>query len=329
MPLSRPPLERMMKIHSALQAGRFPKASDLAGELEVNPKTVLRDIEFMRDRLNLPLEYDRANRGFAYTSEVSAFPTMQITEGELLALLVAEKALQQYRGTNFEKPLSAAFKKLAASLPENISINFSEWEQTISFRTSAEPILDLGVFDKLARATAGHQTLRLTYRKPGRKATELRVVDPYQLANINGEWFLFAWCHLRKDIRTFAPARIVGVEAGGETFKKPEKFSLERRLRDSFGVIAGQGDFDVVLRFEELVSDYIREKRWHASQKLSELPDGGVELRLKLSSLDEIRRWVLGWGGSCRVVGPAELATSVRRAAEQMAALYPPGKAQG
>ena len=328
MPLSRPPLERMMKIHAALQAGRFPKASDLAGEMEVNPKTILRDIEFMRDRLNLPLEYSRTNKGFAYTAEVSAFPTMQITEGELLALLVAEKALQQYRGTNFEKPLSAAFKKLAASLPENISINFSDWEQTISFRTSAEPILDLGVFDKLSRATAGHQTLRLTYRKPGRKATELRVVDPSQLANINGEWFLFAWCHLRKDIRTFAPARIVGVEAGGETFKRPEKFSLERRLRDSFGVIAGQGDFEVVLRFDELVSDYIREKRWHPSQKLSERPDGGVELRLKLSSIDEIRRWVLGWGGSCRVVGPAELATLVRRAAEQIAALYPPGKAQ-
>ena len=325
MPYSRPPLERMMKIHAALQAGRFPKASDLAGELEVNPKTILRDIEFMRDRMNLPVEYSRATKGFAYTAEVSAFPTMQITEGELLAMLVAEKALQQYRGTNFEKPLAAAFKKLAASLPENISINFSDWEQTISFRTSAEPILDLAVFDQLARATAGHQRLRLTYRKPGRKATELRVVDPYQLANINGEWFLFAWCHLRKDIRTFAPARIVGVEASGDTFKRPEKFSLERRLRDSFGVIAGKGNFDVVLRFDELVSDYIREKRWHPSQKLAELPDGGVELRLKLSSLDEIRRWVLGWGGSCRVVGPDELASSVRRAAEQMLGLYPAG----
>ena len=120
----------------------------------------------------------------------------------------------------------------------------------------------------------------------------------------------------------------MGVEASGDTFKRPEKFSLERRLRDSFGVIAGKGSFDVVLRFDELVSDYIREKRWHPSQKLAELPGGGVELRLKLSSIDEIRRWVLGWGGSCRVVGPAELATSVRRAAEQIAALYPPGKAQ-
>lgn len=317
-----------MKIHAALQAGRYPNSQDLAGEMEVNPKTILRDIEFMRDRMNLPVEYIRAKGGFGYTGEVGGFPTMQITEGELLAMLVAEKALQQYRGTNFEKPLAAAFKKLAASLPENVSINFSDWEQTISFRTSAEPILDLGVFDQLAKATAAHQRLRLTYRKPGRKATEQRLIDPYQLANINGEWFLFAWCHLRKDIRTFAPARIVGIEPTGETFKRPEKFSLERRLRDSFGVIAGQGSFDVVLRFDELVADYIREKRWHPSQKLAELPDGGVELKLKLSSLDEVRRWVLGWGGSCKVVGPEELAASVRRAAEQMVELYPAGRRQ-
>jgi proteasome accessory factor B len=34
---------------------------------------------------------------------VDAFPTLTITEGELFALLVAEKALQQYRGTPYEK----------------------------------------------------------------------------------------------------------------------------------------------------------------------------------------------------------------------------------
>ena len=85
--------------------------------------------------------------------------------------------------------------------------------------------------------------MQLTYRKPGQRATELRVVDPYHLANINGEWFLFAWCHLRRDIRTFVPARIQAAEPTGKTFARPQKFSLEKRLRDSFGVQSGQGNF--------------------------------------------------------------------------------------
>ncbi len=306
-----------MRIHQALLAGKFPNATSLAGELEYSAKTIHRDLEFMRDRMELPIEFDHAHNGYHYTEEVGAFPTMQITEGELFALLVAEKALQQYRGTNFEKPLVSAFKKMTASLPDTISFNLEDWEQTISFRTSAEAILDLEVFDALAQATANRRQLELAYRKPGRGLVEPRVVDPYHLANINGEWFLFAWCHLRKDLRTFVPARIKTVKETGETFQRPKKFSLEKRLRDSFGVHSGQGEFDVVIRFDERVADFIREKRWHPSQKIKTLRDGGLELSMRLSSLIEVQRWVLGWGGNALPVGPPELVTAVRESAEQ------------
>src|SRR5229473_8215125 len=156
---SRPPLERMLKIHQAIKAGKYPNASALARELEVSTKSVHRDLEFMRDRLELPLEYDGSRFGYFYTQVVSSFPTLQITEGELFALLVAEKALQQYRGTNFEKPLLSAFRKMAAALPDTISLNLADWEQTISFRTSAEPIINLQIFDALAKATAQRKQL--------------------------------------------------------------------------------------------------------------------------------------------------------------------------
>jgi predicted DNA-binding transcriptional regulator YafY len=315
---SRPPLERMLRIHRAIQAGRFPNASTLAREIEVATKTIHRDLEFMRDRLDLPLEYDARRFGYFYTQQVSAFPTVQISEGELFALIVAEKALQQYRGTNFEKPLLSAIRKMEQSLPDTISLNLADIEQTISFRTRAEPILDLGIFDSLAKATAHRQQLELTYRKPGRRQPEPRLVDPYHLANINGEWFLFAWDHARRDIRTFVPARVQAVKPTGKTFERPEKFSLEKRLRDSFGVHSGEGEYEVVLRFNARVADFIREKKWHESQRLRELKTGGVELRLTLSSLLEIERWVLSWGGDAVVVKPRELAEAVKAAAEKI-----------
>lgn len=308
----------MLRIHQAIQAGGFPNASTLAQGFEVSTKTINRDLAFMRDRLDLPLAYHPQRFGYHYTQPVSAFPSLQITEGELFALLVAEKALQQYRGTNFERPLISAFKKMAASLPDTVSLNLADWEQTISFRTSAEPVLNLEIFDALARAAAQRRQLKLAYRKPGRTEIEERVVDPYHLANINGEWFLFAFDHLRQDIRTFVPARIKAAQPTGRTFPRPQKFSLEKRLRDSFGVHFGQGEYDVVLRFSEFVADYIREKRWHPSQQLRELKDGQLELRLKLSGLEEIKRWVLSWAGEAVVVQPKELAMAVRSAAEKI-----------
>ena len=314
---SRPPLERMLRIHQLVQAGSFPNATSLAREIEVSTKTIQRDLEFMRERLNLPLGFDRLHNGFYYTAEVSAFPTMQITEGELFALVVAEKALQQYRGTSFEKPLLSALRKMEQSLPDTISLNLADIEQTISFRTRAEPILDLKIFDVLAKAVSQRQQLELHYRKPGHKA-EPRIVDPYHLANINGEWFLFAFDHARKDIRTFAPARIESAAPTGKTFERSQKFSLEKRLRDSFGVHAGEGKFEVVLRFTPRAADYIREKKWHPSQTLKDLKDGGAELRMKLSSLAEVERWVLSWAGEAKVLKPLELAESVRTAAKRI-----------
>jgi proteasome accessory factor B len=308
----------MLRIHQAIQSGKYPNASTLARELEVSTKSIHRDIEFMRDRLELPVEYDGRRFGYHYTEEVSAFPTVQITEGELFALIVAEKALQQYRGTNFEKPLLSAIKKMEQSLPDTISLNLSDVEQTISFRTRAEPILDLEIFDALAKATAHRRQIELAYRKPGTGQTEARVVDPYHLANINGEWYLFAWDHGRKDIRTFVPARVRSVKPTGKHFERPQKFSLDRRLRDSFGVHSGDGEFEILLRFNSRVADYVREKKWHESQQLRELKDGGVELRLTLSGLAEVERWILSWGGDVKVLKPRELADSVKQAARKI-----------
>jgi len=120
---SRPPMERMLRIHQAIQSGIFPNATRLAEQLEVSKKSIHRDIDFMRDRLDLPVEYDAAKYGYFYTEEVSGFPTFSVTEGEMVALFVAEKALQQYRGTTFEKPLLSAFQKIEEALPDTISLN--------------------------------------------------------------------------------------------------------------------------------------------------------------------------------------------------------------
>lgn len=318
LPVTRPPLERMMRIHDALKSGRHPNASTLGTELEVCAKTVRRDLEFLRDRMGLPIAFDPVRNGYRYTEEVDAFPSLQISEGELFALMVAEKALQQYRGTPFEHRLVTALKKLERALPDTVSLNLTEWDHAISFRTSAEPIVAVPVMEMLADAIQQRRRLKLAYRKPGARTADERVVDPYHLANVNGDWYLFAFDHLRQAIRTFVPTRIQSAAPTGESFRRPARFALEKQLRDSFGIHSKEGDFEVVLRFNEAVADYIREKRWHPSQQLAECEGGAVELRLRLGSLVEIQRWILGWAGHARVLAPPELAEGVRDAAREI-----------
>src|SRR5262245_10961175 len=149
---SRPPLARMMQLHAQLQARKFPNCRKLALELEVSEKTIQRDIEFMRYRLGLPIEYDPLHFGFVYTEPVTSFPAIQVSEGEIVALFVAQKALQQYHGTTFEAPLRAAFKKIGDGLNDKVSFTWSDLDSAISFRNVGQSEADLKVFEVLSHA---------------------------------------------------------------------------------------------------------------------------------------------------------------------------------
>ena len=78
--LSRPPLERMLRIHEELRRGVLVNCTKLVESLEVSRKTVVRDIAFMRDRLDLPIEFDPRLNAYRYTQPVNSFPTVKVTE---------------------------------------------------------------------------------------------------------------------------------------------------------------------------------------------------------------------------------------------------------
>lgn len=83
---TRPPLERMQAIHNSIAAGRYPNCRTLGRSLAVAPRTVQRDIEFMKFRLALPIAYDAALHGYCYTEYVEAFLTQRFNTGEVSAL---------------------------------------------------------------------------------------------------------------------------------------------------------------------------------------------------------------------------------------------------
>ena len=164
---SRPPLERMMRMHQRLKAGRYPNCRKLAEELEVSSKTVQRDIDFMRYRLGLPIEYDQLHFGFYYTEPVSSFPNVEISEGELVGLYIGQKALAQFKGTSFEAPLSTAFRKITDGLRDTISVTWSDLDSAISFRSTGRSVADVHLFEQLGHAVFKQIEVRFEYKKTG------------------------------------------------------------------------------------------------------------------------------------------------------------------
>ena len=99
---------------------------------------------------------------------------------------------------------------------------------------------------------------------------------------------------------------------------------MDAHLRGSFGVFKGdpEGDYEVVVDFDAWATDLVRGRRWHATQELTELPDGTSRLRLRLDTLEEMERWVLSWGMHATVVRPRELARRIQRTTATLAERY-------
>jgi proteasome accessory factor B len=319
---SRPPLERMMQIHQRIQSRRYPNCNQLARALEVSTRTIKRDIDFMRCRLDLPIEYDSRRYGYYYSKEVRQFPGVRITESELFALLVAHKAISNYRGTPFEQPLETAFRKLTAQLSPDSEYTFHNLEQALSFRPLGPETTDLDLFQRLHRAIREKRVLEFFYRNLGAGQSQKRLVEPYHVACVENRWYLFGFDRKRKAMRTFALSRMHRATLTKRRFQRSNAFNADEYLRGSFGVFKGEADFEVVIEFDRWAADLLRSRRWHPSQEVIEFPNGGLRMRFRLNNIEEIESWVLGWGPHAMVIRPQRLADRVRAAAEAVAKLY-------
>jgi len=270
----------------------------------------------------LPIEYEPSQHGYSYTSEVESLPTIDISEGELLALSIARKALDHYKGTPFEQPLANALNKLSASLPDTITANLDELSDTISFKQGRLSNLDESTLKLAIKAALEKRVLKFQYKKSGDPKPQTRIANPYHVTNYQGKWYLLAWDHGREAIRTFLLARASKLELQTEVFKLPADFSADDYLWSSFGIWSRSGDFAVAIRIGPSLVDYVSENIWHPTQEIETQEDGSLILRFKLGSFEEIAQWILSWGRQAEALEPPELRDLVREQAQAVADLY-------
>jgi predicted DNA-binding transcriptional regulator YafY len=309
-------LDRITRIHAELKAHRYPNAGRLAKELEVSRKTIQRDLDYMRDRRRLPIEYSARHRGFFYSHPVpDRLPeAVELTEAEIFAMLVAHKAVAQYQGTPFEQPLAAAFERICATLNDEDRYSVTQLKDVLSFRPFGPEETDLKVFQVVSQAVAQRRVLRFEYRKPLAATSTSRRVEPYHLINVENRWFLLTRDLVRQEKRTFTVARISAPALCEETFERPADFKVEDHLKSSFSILRGDDPdalYDVVIELDAWATEHARSRTWHGSQQTVLLPCGASRMRFRLSALEEVERWVLSWGHHAAVIQPESLRLKV------------------
>lgn len=297
----------------------------LVERLEVSKRTLERDLELLRDRLEAPLEYDFGRRGYRYTKAFS-LPRASLTAGELAVLLIGQRLLAETAGTPFAGAARQVMDKLPLLLGQEVSVDLEPLQRDhVSFGV---PELrgdeqDLSRrFDLLSEALADGRTMSMDYYTVSRDVHSHREVDPYHLHWKDGAWYLIGYCHMRKEVRIFALDRMENLVRSEGRFVRPRDFDVNEYLGHSWSMERGEQERLVRIAFDRVQARWIRERVWMEGQEIEEQADGGLVLAFRASGLGAVKRWVLGFGRHAEVLEPEELRRTVEEEVEMAAEVY-------
>jgi predicted DNA-binding transcriptional regulator YafY len=312
-------LTRICRIHELLAAGRPVNAESLAREWEISARTIKRDIDLMRVQFDAPIEWDASRKTHRYTRpyELSPATVPRITADEALALILASRTFPAWRGSSLGRALAAALEKMRPVLGDSLSIGPDELSRLIyepATPGDCETEAERRHLSDLLDAIRNRRVIRITYQKPKARGPAQRTIHPLHLAILDHRWMLVAHDATRRDLRNFLLARIKCLHpvAHAAPFTPPPGFDASAYLSGSFGLFTGEKLATVRIHFDAFAAPYIRERRWHPSQTLRELPRGQVEATMRLNNLIDVRRWILGWGRHARALAPAALVRAIK-----------------
>jgi len=316
--LYRSQFRRLAELDREIRSGKYPNCFSFAKKWEVSRRTIARDIEFLKER-GAPLQYDSVKNGYRYTDRSWQLPALDLTEGELLQLLLAGRMASRYRGTPLARTLDALFEKIAAALPDRISVDPAFVGEQFSFHGMPAREMSEKVWTAVVRALQSCRILQIVYAPVGEEDSETRDVEPVHVACIADEWYLVAHCRKRDALRHFSIAQIRSAKPMAETFE-PHDFDPEEYFSNRFGRFIGEPGktYNVVVKFAKTAAPWVLERTWHPKQKVKRHRDGSLTLSFPAPALYEVKRWTLSWGAEAEVVGPRELHNSILSEATAM-----------
>ena len=314
---------RLLLVDKAIRSGKYPNANKIAAIAEVTPRTIQRDIEYMRYMYGAPLEYDPVHRGYYYTEENYFIKGVPLTEGELFSIALFDRLLDQYKNTPLERSIRAVFSKIVRCLPDNVSVDTGFLDSSVTVISDPAGNIDLKVFDTIFRALQIKQTVTFEYRTLKQSGYSVRKADPYHAICQRGNWYFIAHCHERKKPRMFAFSRIRNIVLCNSSYQIPASFNPHSFFDKEMGVWASSRTVQTVeLLFEKEIRTYALERQWHSTQTVRENEDGSVYVKFVTNQIPEVLRHVLGQGHTVKVLGPAELVKMVKKETEKVREMY-------
>lgn len=307
--------ERFYKIQRLLTQRRYVLRETFIEELGVSRATLKRDLAYLRDRMLVPIEWDR-DRGYfldesAGPDQTYQLPGLWFSAAEVHALLTMEQLLERLQPgllSQQVRPLRERIRKILATG----DYATDEVTRRIRVLQMGSRLVEPAHFQAVASALLSRRRLRISHYRRSTDETVEREVSPQRLVHYRDNWYLDAWCHLRAGLRTFAVDAIRDAAILDKTAREVSDKALDAVLAAGYGIFAGESVQTAVLRFDAVRARWVSHETWHPQQEGQFEADGRWVLRVPFSDPRELLMDILKYGADVEVLAPAALRKAVK-----------------
>lgn len=306
-------LDRIYQLHKLLKRRKtvVPR-EELQQRLALSRATLTRLIAFCRDYLHMPIEFDKARKGYCYAElekDSYELPGLWFNPSELHALLVSQHLLAKVQPGILE-PHIAPLRQRIEQLLSHRRAGSKDVLKRIRILPIGNRIPRLEDFQQVSDALVARRQLRLGYASRSTGEISERWVSPQRLVYYRDNWYLDAWCHLREGLRTFSLDHLQVLETGAAALDLQDE-QLDAHVARSFGIFAGEPLASAVIHFSHDAARWVADEEWHPAQESRHLEDGRWELVVPYHNPTELIMEILKYGPDAEVISPPELRQQV------------------
>jgi predicted DNA-binding transcriptional regulator YafY len=317
--------ERFHLIDQMLNSSRVVSRQQFLDVLEVSPATFKRDLEYLRDRLGAPIEWDRERGGYCYRDEGRGqsfqLPGLWFNSGEIHALLTMQAWLDNLQPgllSGHIEPLQARIRALL----DRGSHDVEQITRRIRILTRSRAPQNSSAFQVLSQTLLNRKQVRIEHYNRVAGSASQRTVSPQRLTFYRDNWYLDSWCHWRNAIRSFAVDAISSVTVLKDQAREIGEEQLDRELQSGYGIFSGAQTHRAQLRFTPQRARWVAQEQWHPEQDSWYDEEGFYHLSVPYSQEPELMMDLLKHGAEVEVLGPPALRRQMKQTVQAMRGVY-------
>ncbi|MEY4862450.1 MAG: hypothetical protein RLZ51_545 [Pseudomonadota bacterium] len=307
--------ERAIKITNLLQGRRVTPKHVLLEELQVSWPTLKRDLAYLRDRMNCPVEFDRELNGYRLRKTpdqtMHTLPGLWFTESELYGLLMSHQLLSELdTGGTLSARIQPVMERIQNILGTDEATSRELIGRVRIISAHRRPVKTAS-FELIGEALVTRRRVRMTYRTRARNASTERDVSPQRLVHHRNTWYFDAWCHKSDSLRRFAIDAIERATLLQDEARVVSVQEVSQAMDGGYGIYAGAPSYWARLRFTAQAAQWVSQEEWHPGQEGAWQTDGSFILKVPVAHDTEFIMDVLRHGDQVQVLEPESLRLAV------------------